>query len=215
MTLHAPANLHVIYCCCLTVSGEMLCKIINFSPVLVISSSIYTLVTVSFERRQVIIANHNQGHGQRITNRKIIAVTVLIWALAVVVSAPTFIEYTVQVIDIYSDNATTSIRSCSSQFSTELALGNSIFVLIVSYLIPVILLTKNYLQLAVYMWDKLKKIKMTLQPTGRNLKNIRLFMQRTRVIKLLVLVAAVFAVSWLPYFGILIYAVSTYFVILC
>ena len=180
---------------------------VNFCPVLVISSSIYTLVTVSFERRQVIIAS--QGQGQRISNRKIIAVIVFIWAFAIAVSAPTFLEYSVQAIDIKLGNTTTTICSCSSQFSNELALGNSILVLIVSYLIPVILMTKNYSQLAFYMWKRLKKIKANLQSTGRNLKNIRLFMQRTRIIKLLVLVAAIFAVSWLPYFGILIYAVSS------
>ena len=179
---------------------------VNFSPVLVISSSIYTLVTVSFERRQVIIAS--QGQGQRISNRKIIAVIVFIWAFAIAVSAPTFLEYSVQAIEIKLGNTTTSICSCTSQFSNELALGNSIFVLIVSYLIPVILMTKNYSQLAFYMWKRLKKIKANLQPVGRNLK-VRLFLQRTRIIKLLVLVAAIFAVSWLPYFGILIYAVSS------
>ena len=58
------------------------------------------------------------------------------------------------------------------------------------------------------MWTKLKKIKQNLQPLGRNLKTLRLFMQRTRVIKLLVLVAVIFAVSWFPYFAIQLYAVS-------
>lgn len=190
--------------------GEILCKVVNFCPVLVISSSIFTLVTVSFERRQVIIDNQGQGQDsrRRITKRKLIAVIFIIWTLAAAVSVPTYLEYTVQELEVPVGNTTVTVLSCGSQFSRELALANAVFVLIVSYLIPVILLTKNYSQLAFYMWTKLKKIKQNLQPLGRNLKTLRLFMQRTRVIKLLVLVAVIFAVSWFPYFAIQLYAVS-------
>ena len=109
--------------------GEILCKVVNFCPVLVISSSIFTLVTVSFERRQVIIDNQGQGQDsrRRITKRKLIAVIFIIWTLAAAVSVPTYLEYTVQELEVPVGNTTVTVLSCGSQFSRELALANAVF----------------------------------------------------------------------------------------
>ena len=180
---------------------------VNFCPILVISSSIYTLVFISFERRQVIMSSLKRG--KRITHRKLVVLIILIWMAATIIATPTLFEYSVfDKTIVLGSSGTRTIKSCGSNIPRKLALLNAVFVLSVSYVIPVILLTTNYTQVAVYVWKKMKWIKENLEPNGVNSSSVRLFRQRIRTVKLLVLVAVIFAISWLPFFGILFYAVS-------
>ena len=184
----------------------ILCKVINFFPIVVISSSIYTLVAVSFERRQVMMSHH--FHRQRISNRVLVGAIFAIWIISLGVSTPSLIEYTVQEIKA-SDNERRTHLSCGSQFTQTLSLINAIFVFTMSYGIPVILLSKNYLNLAKFVWAKGKWIRENLaEPNTVNSTSVRLFKQRSKIVKLLFVVAVIFAASWLPFFVILIYAVS-------
>ena len=187
------------------ISGVFHCKVVNGCPILVISSSIYTLVSVSFERRQVM---QGQGQGKLITRKKQIAIIFFTWVFSIGIASPTLLEYSLYTREILVGNQTQIITSCGSNISRELALGNVIFVFVISYFIPVILMTRNYSQVAIYVWKKGKWIKRHLVPSGLNSASARIFKYRTRIVKLLVVVAAIFAVSWFPFFVILIYAVS-------
>lgn len=69
-------------------------------------------------------------------------------------------------------------------------------------------MTKNYTQLARYVWRKGKWIRDNLEHNVLNTSSVRLFKQRIKIVKLLILVAVIFAVSWLPFFAVLFYAVS-------
>ena len=147
-------------------------------------------------------------HGQRISNRVLVGAIFAIWIISLGVSTPSLIEYTVQETEA-SDNQTRRHLSCGSQFTQTLSFVNAIFVFTMSYGIPVILLSKNYLNLAKFIWKKGKWIRENLaEPNTLNSTSVRLFKQRTKIIKLLFVVAAIFAASWLPFFVILIYAVS-------
>ena len=148
--------------------------------------------------------------GKRITHRKLVVLIILIWMSATIIATPTLFEYSVFYKTIVVGSGTRTIKSCGSNIPRKLALLNAVFVLSVSYVIPVILLTTNYTQVAVYVWKKMKWIKENLEPNGVNSSSVRLFRQRIRTVKLLVLVAVIFAISWLPFFGILFYAVSMY-----
>ena len=153
---------------------------------------------------------HGRGQGQdSFTWKKLMVVIVFIWAFSIGIASPTMFEYAVHDVEISdgAGNQTRTLKSCGSVISRELALANAIFVFIISYIIPVILMTKNYSQIAMFVWRKGKWIKKHLGSTTGS----RLFKHRTRIVKLLVIVAAIFAVTWFPFFVILIYAVSIYF----
>ena len=189
----------------LSTSGDIHCRVVNFCPILVISSSIYTLVYISFERRQAIINNFTR---RKQSYKRLPIVIFLIWICAAGIATPTLFEYSVYNKEIMLQNGTKTIKSCGSSISRDFALLNTIFVAIVSYVIPVILLTTNYTKIAIYVWKKGKWIRENLQPNVVNSSSVRLFKQRTRIVKLLILLAAIFAITWLPFFGILFYAVS-------
>ena len=147
--------------------------------------------------------------GQRISNRVLAVAILAIWAVALGVSAPSLFEYTVREIEASGNQTAETIMSCGSQFTETYSLVNAVFVFAMSYGIPVILLSKNYLNLAQFVWEKGKWIRENLaEPSTVNSTSVRLFKQRTKIVKLLFVVAAIFIVSWLPFFIILIYAVS-------
>ena len=66
----------------------------------------------------------------------------------------------------------------------------------------------DYSQVAFFVWKKGTWIKKNLGPSGLKSASGRLFKHRTKIVKLLVMVAAIFAVTWFPFFVLLIYAVS-------
>lgn len=181
----------------------MLCKLVNFFPLFVISSSVYTLVCISFERHRVII----DSQASQMSTRRLAILIGFTWAFALLVSLPTLLEYTVTMVHDHDKNTTTFL-SCGSWVSHRLSLANAIFVFIISYVIPVILMMKNYLQVALFVWRKGRRIKDNTDSSGPNLANFHLLTHRMKLVKLLVLVAVIFAVSWLPFYVTLLYAVG-------
>ena len=178
---------------------------VNFFPIFVITSSVYTLVCISFERNRVILNSYTP----RMTYRKLVMSIGFIWSFSFAISIPTLLEYSVQVhMHVTERNQSTTHISCISQASEKLSLSNALFVCIMSYVIPVVLMLKNYLQVAVFVWKRGRRIKDESDNSVPNLGNFHLLTHRVKLVKLLVLVAVIFAVSWLPYFITLLYAVS-------
>ena len=176
----------------------------NFSLIFVISSSVYTLVFVSFERYRAIIDSQES----RMTYKKLTIVIVIIWALALAISIPTLLEYSVQKFYKVIENETVLFVSCGSETTQKLGLSNAVFVFIISYVIPVILMLKNYTQVALFVWEKGKRIEDSSTARGTNVSSFHLLQHRLKLVKLLVIVAMTFAMSWLPFYIMLIYAVS-------
>ena len=161
----------------------------------------YTLVCISFERHRAIIG----GHCRRMSYQKLVVTIIIIWTFSLAISVPTLLEYSVTVVH---GNTTQTHLSCGSQTPRNFSLTNAIFVFIVSYAIPVILMLKNYLQVAVFVWRKGRRIRDNSGITGHALDSFHLFKHRIKFVKMLVLVAVIFTLSWFPFFVMLIYAVS-------
>ena len=177
---------------------------VNVGPIFIISSSIYTLVCISFERHRSII----DLHGREENFQKVKVLICVIWLSAFVVSVPTLLEYSVLTICNKGGNISEIHLSCGSQKSHNFALFNAILVFFVSYFIPVILIFRNYLNIALFLWKQSRRIGSNLETTGDNSTTFHLFKARIKLVKLLVLVAVIFALSWFPFFVMLLYAVS-------
>ena len=188
-----------------TISGEILCKIVNFTPIFIITSSIYTLVCVSAERQRAITASHEP----QLTFNKLTVLIPATWLFALLVSIPTLLEYSVSGIQVGQGNDTKAQLSCGShRMSRAFSLWNAIFVAVVSYLIPVIMMFKNYIQVASFVLQKGRQVRDGTRTTLRDMANLQRFRTRIKLVKLLVVVAVIFAASWLPFFIMLLFAVS-------
>ena len=207
-------------------SGDALCKISNFGPVFIITSSIYTLVVVSFERHKIII----ESRAPKMSSYTLALVIVCIWMLSLIISLPTLMEYSThaeteehterndnyyEAHDIHEDenatiNETVTYFHCDSNSSSEYALGNAVIVFVVAYyVIPVVLMLKNYFDIALFVWRKGRAQRDHVSTRTNNSSSFQLFKHKTKLVKLLVMVATIFAVSWFPYFVLFLYAVST------
>ena len=177
---------------------------LNFSTVFVITTSIYTLVVVSFERRRAIIDNNRD----KVTLSSLKKIIPLIWLFGFLVALPTLLEYDVNTVTLeINDNTTKTIISCGSQHMPHrYSLINALFVILISYLIPMVLMFRNYIDLALYLSKKIKQQVTNSRRIGS--LNIESYKAKNKVVKMLVLVAVIFAVSWLPFFIMLLYAVN-------
>ena len=178
----------------------------NFCPIFLICSAIYTLVCISFERHRAIL----DSHGSQWSTQKLVVLITLIWTFALAVSVPTILEYSVDVYVLQptAGNNTTSF-SCASVTSKQFSMANFAFVLIVAYIIPLILMLRNYLQMALFLWKMGERMRQTSESSLPKSANFLLLRHRFRLVKLLIMVAVIFAVSWLPFFAMLCYAVRT------
>jgi hypothetical protein len=103
--------------------------------------------------------------------------------------------------------------SCGSQHMTPLySLINALFVVLISYVVPMVLMFKNYIDLAMYLSKKIKQMANSCQNTRNSSIHIEHYKSKDKVVKLLVLVAVIFAVSWLPFFIMHLYAVNIFLV---
>lgn len=92
---------------------------------------------------------HGQGQDS-FTWKRLVVVIVFIWAFSIGIASPTMLEYAVQDVEISygASNQTRTLKFCGSFIPRELASANAIFVFFISYIIPVILMTKTYSQIA-------------------------------------------------------------------
>ena len=162
------------------------------------------------------------------TCRKIIPA---IWCLAITTATPTMIEY--RVMDVTNGNATHS--SCASYVSRTYSVVNGALLLWFAYVVPLVLMYYNYFKIIRFVLQRSKIVGAAIGLHGsKELQNgtdgpgadtdqsgtqVRktqsvLFKKRIKIVKMLIIVAALFAISWLPYFVSLTIAVSLHFLFL-
>jgi hypothetical protein len=159
-------------------------------------------VSVSYERRRAII----ESNRKQLTFKDLHKIIPAIWIFGLVVSIPTLIEYRVNIVATkVGDNITKELLSCGSRHMPDsFSVSNAIIVVMIAYMIPMVTMCKNYIQVARFLVNKGKQ----LQKSGNQIENMQRLRNRIKVVKLLIFVAVIFAVSWLPFFITLIYAVS-------
>ena len=155
--------------------GGLACKLIHFLPVFCITSSIYSLVAMSFERLRAIV--YHKKISMTLWHAKLLCVGT--WIFALCVTIPTLVEYRVYEIQRLSeapvtlpDVKTVSLKenvsrspevmvmvNCGSEgINHSFIFFNGIFLLCVSYVIPMMIMTVNYSFLAKYVLQQSKKV---------------------------------------------------------
>ena len=187
----------------------MACKVINVMPIICIANSIFSLVCVSWERYRAIalcLISPNSHTSVKVGIS-------MSWVIAIIAATPTAVEY-----DIYSSvQGNETLIGCGSMnfLPTYYGIVNGFFVLSVTYIIPIIVITTNYSRLVKFIWKKAK-----VHPSADNevtnggrQKNSgagvvsQVSKSKVKLVKMLIILAVLFAASWMPYFILLIIAV--------
>ena len=131
-----------------------------------------------------------------------------IWALSALVATPTFVEYSIHselMTSQYVDNTTavTSHILCKPM-SDVFDKMNGFFILCASYMIPQTLIFSSFYCLITSI------VRQGQQTTG-GLTSSFVSHNRTRIIKMLIIIAVLFSFAWLSYFVLFVGAVSSCF----
>lgn len=98
------------------------------------------------------------------------------------------------------------IRCGSSKMHSVYSLISGLFLLLVAYVLPSIAIWVNYGRVIHFILDYTKRTSAE-QPSNYH-ANFVLFKHKVKILKMLVIVAALFELCWIQYFSILMYAVS-------
>lgn len=163
-------------------TGDPVCKLIMFIPLLTISSSISTMVAIAVDRFREIIRN------RKLLPKQALYIITVLWIWSVTVSSPQLYEYSVY--RKYEDKY--NITSCGSHdiiehFETVYAA----IVIVLSYVVPLILVTISYVKIMIFVWKAGKTV------AG---KESQVLQKRMKIVRLLITITVVFALFWSPYF---------------
>jgi len=191
---------------------------VNALPVLLITAGIYTMVVMSIERVRCVLPAQGQHVSMpntcSIGKRGTIIALAVIWVLAFILAVPTAVNFDVGVAHD-TTNTNHSLLVCHSTWNSFQTSINSLFLLVVSYLLPMAVLYVNYGRLAAYLWRRGRTVAAaSVQPpavdagsqnTSRAGPSAATPTSRStlRTIKMLGAVSILFSVSWAPYFTIM------------
>lgn len=158
---------------------------------------------MAFERRNCIVDSLKT----QITNRHCKFIIPSVWVIAFLAATPTIIEFQVVDQQTIEDNKTETHQACNSDMVPRaFVIGNGIMLLFVTYIVPLVIILYNYSRIIYFVVQQTGS--SADQSTTAAVANSTILKKKMKIIKMLIIVAVLFAVSWLPYFITLIIAVS-------
>ena len=184
-------------------SGQLLCKMAFAFPILGITSASYSLAMMAFGRRNCVVDSLKTKFAMHHCKFIIPA----IWMIAVVAAIPNFIAFDVEALEKIGGNGTEIYCSCNNKrVPHSFVISNGIMILFVTYVTPLCIIVYNYSRIIHFVVHQ--KGFTNGDSSATAVVKSTLLKKRMKMIKMLILVAVVFAASWLPYFISLIIAVS-------
>lgn len=151
-----------------------------------VSVSIFTLTAIAVERHRAIL----DPFRPRLSRRRARFVVAGIWAAGGCAASPMAAALRV---DQISDETGEFRPFCRSQFTPDQMLVYRWILVFAQYIAPLIVITCVYSRLAVRLWG-------TSHPgNAENQRDLQLVKSKKKVIKMLLIVVALFALCWLPW----------------
>ncbi|KAK8382806.1 hypothetical protein O3P69_011388 [Scylla paramamosain] len=171
------------------VLGLFVCKAMSYLQGVSVSASINTLVAISVDRALAICYPMRC----QITSRTCRSIILVIWVFSLTITLPWAIYFTLEPIP------KTDLSVCTDRWPDEHS-GNLYFVLanlVMCYLLPLTVISICY----ILIWRKVWRRKL---PGERQDVGVAMMMHRSKikVIKMLLVVVILFALSWLPLYVI-------------
>ncbi|XP_031699968.1 galanin receptor type 2 [Anarrhichthys ocellatus] len=160
------------------VFGPVVCKVVHFIIFLTMYASIFTLTAVSLDRYLAICCPLRSRETRTVKNA--LTCIVLVWALALVFSWP-YLSY-------YSQMDLSGTVVCIPSWETKPRIIMDMCTFIFGYVVPVLVLGLTYARTVRYLWTSVDPVK-DMSESRRS---------KWRVTKMIVMVAALFCLCWLP-----------------
>ncbi|XP_045848358.1 neuropeptide FF receptor 2 [Meles meles] len=176
--------------------GSTMCKISGFIQGISVAASVFTLVAIAVDRFQCVVYPFKP----KLTIKTAFVIIVVIWVLAIVIMSPSAIMLHVEEEKYYqvrlnSQNKTSPVYWCREDWPNQEMRKIYTTVLFANiYLVPLSLIVIMYGRIGLSLF------KMTVPHTGKQ-KQEQWHMvskKKQKVIKMLLIVALLFILSWLP-----------------
>nr|UDL18213.1 neuropeptide FF receptor 1 [Larimichthys polyactis] len=187
--------------------SNSVCKMSGFVQGVSVSASVFTLVAIAVERFRCIVYPLQPKPTVRVAK----AAIVLIWLLAVAIMCPAAVALTVEQVPfhymVYNDdfNHTLPLYTCYENFANPQMRKVYTAVLFAHiYLVPLSVITLMYGSIGVKLCSSVfanreaQPANATGQVEGRRAGQPMISQKKIKVIKMLILVALLFMLSWLP-----------------
>ncbi|KAK7933303.1 hypothetical protein WMY93_004199 [Mugilogobius chulae] len=195
--------------------SSSVCKMSGFVQGVSVSASVFTLVAIAIERFRCIMYPLLPKPSLLVSKIAI----VLIWVLAVAIMTPTAMALTVERVQnhymIHNDdfNNTIPLYSCYENFTNPKMRKVYTAVLFTHiYLVPLTVITVMYGSIGVKLYSSVvanrepQQANRTIQVRCRRNGQHMISQKKIRVIKMLIVVALLFLLSWLPLWTLLMMA---------
>nr|QUV72744.1 LPXRFa-R [Scatophagus argus] len=187
--------------------SNTVCKMSGFVQGVSVSASVFTLVAIAVERFRCIVYPLQPKPTVLVAK----AAIVLIWVLAVVIMCPAAVALTVEKVPfsylVYNDdfNHTYPLYTCYEDFANpQMRKVYTVVLFVHIYLVPLTIITLMYGGIGVKLCSSAVAngephlANATVQAGGRVGGQPVISQKKIKVIKMLILVALLFMLSWLP-----------------
>ncbi|XP_073322756.1 neuropeptide FF receptor 1 like 2 [Pagrus major] len=187
--------------------SNSVCKMSGFVQGVSVSASVFTLVAIAVERFRCIVYPLHPKPTVFVAKAAIL----LIWVLAVLVMCPAAVALTVDKVPfhymVYNDdfNHTFPLYTCYENFTNpQMSKVYTAVLLVLIYLVPLTVITVMYLSISVKLSSSVvanrdQPLASATGPVaGRRGGQPTISQKKIRVIKMLIVVALLFMLSWLP-----------------
>uniref|UniRef100_F7F980 Neuropeptide FF receptor 2 n=1 Tax=Monodelphis domestica TaxID=13616 RepID=F7F980_MONDO len=176
--------------------GSTVCKISGMVQGISVASSVFTLVAIAGDRFRCIVYPFKQ----KLTMQAALGIVVIIWVLAITIMSPSAVMLHVQEEKYYrvrlsSTNETSPLYWCRENWSSQEMRKIYTTVLFANiYLVPLFIIVLMYGRIGISLSRTAKplRVKQTLE------KRHMVSKKKQRIIKMLLIVALLFMLSWLP-----------------
>uniref|UniRef100_A0A1A9VEM5 G-protein coupled receptors family 1 profile domain-containing protein n=1 Tax=Glossina austeni TaxID=7395 RepID=A0A1A9VEM5_GLOAU len=178
--------------------GALYCTINNFMANVTVSTSVFTLVAISFDRYIAIV----HPLKRRTSRRKVRFILILIWFFSAALSSPCLFYSSTMTKRYYNGKSRTVCYMLwpDGRYPTSMSdYVYNIIILIITYGIPMIVMLICYTLMGRVLWGS----RSIGETTERQLESIK---SKRKVVRMFIAIVAIFAICWLPYHMFFIYA---------
>eukprot|EP00058_Branchiostoma_floridae_P009316 XP_002594804.1 hypothetical protein BRAFLDRAFT_61467 [Branchiostoma floridae] len=163
--------------------GEAMCKVFLSVQVLSVSASVFTLVAIAVDRYYAVV----HPTSPRLTQTAVLYILGTVWIVAAATSAPQGLVLTsVTYEGVYTADGQV-LTACEEIWPGDhFKIGYSLGLFAMCYVFPLFIIALLYVKVGLTIWNRSKP--------GNNQKT----QKKLHVIRMLLVVVVVFALSWLP-----------------
>ncbi|XP_044257934.1 tachykinin-like peptides receptor 86C isoform X1 [Tribolium madens] len=176
--------------------GSLYCIVSNFIANATVAASVFTLTGISCDRYLAIV----HPLKPRMSKRSSLITITFIWLASMTVAFPCLL-YSTTITNKYKGKERTGcilIWPDGKVVGSHFDFAYQMFFLIITYVIPVTLMSFSYTIMGKELWGSRSIGEMT----QRQIDSIR---SKRKVVKMFIFVVFIFAICWLPYHGYFLY----------